>query len=587
MKKEYVASNIGEIRDEYKKKLITANEMYNQALIIYENCEDRESSIFQMMWIYYEFLKKSENNVKNWFKTLTKIDEIINDYQGDKSIFFDSIKFSFKKLIESNPRIDEFIIDEYQFINLNEFLPHLKEQYYVTKLYERIRNNNYKILEIEKELKVLIEFKSSQLTNIISRIISQKKNNRNSIIDLFDILGNDWFVGDCSNLLHSHLIKYSKHDSIKSNVDAPITLLEKFVKIYLESILTFYDKFNDPIFDENRARAVMVAVDKILLKHNDYISLRHNYSKLLFELKEYEKGRKVYYPYIKKHVNHYWAWELLGDLCENLAEQGYCYIRSLSCMPSQIQKKNLLIKSLPYLVEYNLLDNAIAEINNYVDFCKTNKHHIDNKLGNWINKLDMTDNRNIDYNLYKIYFDPTEKLIYSDTEYIDIFITYINPEKRVINFNLSSGNFGYLFVPEKFDIEKIELYSTLNVKIYSRDESYYERKYALLDIDYEVNNNALVNEFLQSFRSEIMKYKNDKFAFTRDGAYISKDVLESKNLLSLESFVYGWREFYFNDDEDEDKNENYEISGLKVFKYNSKKKSSGWIVIKIDDINVI
>lgn len=574
----YIASDIKKIRQDYKNQLITANEMYNQALIIYKNCEDRDSATFQMLWVYYDFLKKSENNENKWFKTLTKIDEIIIDTEMDKDILYSQVKLSFRKLIETNPRIELSILEKHYFTNLKEVMNHLREQYHVTKMYETLSNSKYKISDIQERLKVLIEFKSEQLTNIVSKIISDKKENRNSIIDLFDILGNSWFVGEYSEILNACPISYQGKEEDRVRFTAPTTLLEKFAKAYIGSILPFCDAFNDPIFSEYRARSVIVAIDEILLNHKNYHALKHEYCKLLLELKEYEKGRKIYCSYIKKHANNYWAWELLGDLCENLEEQGYCYIRALNCKPEENQKRSILIKALPYLKKYNLLDNAIAEINNYIDFCNNKKLNIDNRILNWKNQLIMTDNIKVDYELYKISFDPTEKLLYGDTEYVDIFITYINHEKRAFNFNMTDRDFGYLFVPDKFDLEKIELYSSLNVQIYSKDDSYGERKYVLLDIKYEVKNNSFVGKFFQSIRSEIMKSKNKQFAFTYDGAYVSKDVLASKDLLSLESYAYGWDEY--SDREEK----NYGISGFKVFKYNSKEKKSGWNVIRIDEV---
>ena len=409
-------------------------------------------------------------------------------------------------------------------------------------------------------------------------ILSDKKESRDEIIELFNLKGEKWFNPNILSIMHHKTIENPNSDNIPNQKDSKsITLLESFLIKYIKYILPYENANGGIVFNDQVALKIVDSVDLVLQKYPKYEWLRYHFSKLLLELDEKSKGKTNFLPFARSHIKDYYVWELLGDLSSNSEEQGLMYIRALSCKPQQSTKRKILVKAIPHLIKHNLLLNATAEINHYLDYCNKNKLNVDPDIVKYQNESWMSNNKNIQFELYDFVIISTNKVLYSDIPYQDIFVTYINHEKRAVNFNFKESGFGFFFVDNRFDMDQIKLYDSLNVQIISDDFIYrIEKKYQLLDINFDYKDLEIKSKYIKSFKNKLTKIKTNKFGFTDDDIYIHPSVLESVNLSYVESDP---------DNCFDDENTIYTIEGFKVFKFDPKRKKECWVVTEINNFH--
>lgn len=139
--KSNAANQIKELREKYKKREIEIKELYVLAKDIFQSNSDDEDTKFQMLWVYFDYLKHNENNIKHWLLGLEKVDELILNVQRDIYTFLENLERSFIRLIKNNNIKSLSLFENKKYLYDYNFVKEIPINYYENILWSKIREN--------------------------------------------------------------------------------------------------------------------------------------------------------------------------------------------------------------------------------------------------------------------------------------------------------------------------------------------------------------------------------------------------------------------------------------------------------------
>ena len=259
-------------------------------------------------------------------------------------------------------------------------------------------------------------------------------------------------------------------------------------------------------------------------------------------------------PFVKKKQRDFWAWDILGDVCNDNDQKFACYCKGLSCSAPKEMTIGLKQTIIPLLIERQHYDVAKTEVEAILSIRQENGWKVPHQLLDyqsqpWYANAKVTNVKK----LYQNYIEQAELLLYADVNEEPIVITHVNNEKAMLSFI-------YKNTPCYSNYDKRSLKPKIGdifmARVVNIDPKGY-CNYATLRLD---NDNTLRSQYVKRIEGEFVIAHSGQFGFIGKDYFVNNETIVKNRLQN---------------------HKHYTATAIK--NYDSKKQRWGWSVIKILD----
>ncbi|PGZ07498.1 hypothetical protein COE30_17060 [Bacillus cereus] len=513
------------------RKIGKQQEAFNVILPYLQANNDDEDAVITFGWIMYDFLKASEGNIDNYINNL--------------AIFNDNAVISF----ESN-LFGGFTVNEFKKTLVNSILWSIRRGVMQGELFAnkvlpqllRFCGNGAKFIE-KRGHYVNSETSASRL---LIKDIRSKLNDTNYLI-FMDTIGFDWFdSGDFQ--------KTNFTNDKGENVEVR-PLAEVVLNFHAKKLLAL-DIF---IATEQRLNSFIDVLNSQIQNNPTFEWLPYYKAKLLMKVNRDDEALETVTSFARTKSKEFWVWDLISELVSD-DEKFNCLCAGLLCKSKPDMIVGLQEKIIPILVEKEMFSNAKFELDEII-FTRMKKWgKISQQLEEWKNESWYIEAKSAESrDVLKEYADKAEEILYRTLPFTDIFVTYINKEKGVINFAYLGNGYrsnikeGYFYMDSIKEACKWITDEVLKVRMFA------DKKRTNLFKIYKIapGDEAFISNFIQTEIGHVTKEYTNPFAFVND-VYISPKLVEEHRIQNYDKVDY-----------------------IKKRRFNKKKNEWSWTVGKI------
>lgn len=479
------------------KQLTKENELqsaFNIILPIIQTEPNNEEAAITFGWLMYKYLKQSENTIQLFVNNLKIFNDNVQlnfknqwNLENEKvRMLKNSILWSIRQVVQQHKS------------NVNILLPEL------------LRFCNHSDAFIERRSYQTNE--ASAARTLIKEIRSCL--NLDNYLLMMDAIGFKWF--DKADYVSSSF-KNQKGETIEVRPFAEI-ILNMHAKKLLE--------ITDEIRDEQRIHIFIDVLYEEIKKNPKFVWLPFYQAKLLMKVHRQKEALQLLIEFARMKNREFWVWNLLSELVEG-NDKFNCLCAALLCETKPEMLVSVQEKIIPYLVNREMQANAKFEVDQLITVRMQTWGKVSSQTSNlqkesWYNETIAVKNRD---NL-KLYADKAELILYETLPYQDIFVTYVNKEKKVINFAYLENHTlkrGYFYIDSLE--HKWEADETLKVKMYHQKMR--EQLYKVYDV---TSGDATYREhFINSSSGYVEKEDGYAFAFASD-VYIAPKLVQQHKI---------------------------------------------------------
>ena len=369
--------------------------------------------------------------------------------------------------------------------------------------------------------------------------------NDSNYLIFMDAIGFDWF--DLSDEMQASF----QNDDGEDKKIPP--LKEWILNHYSKRIL----KMDIQLVTEDRLNTFLTVLNNSITKNPSFVWLPYYQGRLLLKLNRKEEALNVISSFGRTKSNEFWVWNLISELVEE-EDRFNCLCAGLLCKTKPEMIVGLQEKIIPLLVQREMYSHAKRELDTLVKSQQANRKNVSPKLEGWKQENWYKETENVDTREQLAeYALQAKDILYRTLPFTDIFITSINQEKNIVNFNFLLNNksvkSGY-FHSDSIDIEhnwKGE--DVLKVKLFQhQNRPNYYSIYGVMQGD-----EAFRSNFMQVGNGFVRKDDENEFAFV-DDVFIPPFLVEKYNLKDFDSIKF-----------------------VKKVRFNKKKNTWGWSVDQI------
>lgn len=502
-------------------------EAFNIIMPIVQADRDNEEVVVAFGWVMYAYLKESENDIQAYMNNIKLFNDNVSlNFKGNIYLSNDpitnlknSILWSFRKVIQQDK------------LYANMLFPQLI----------RFCGSSSKFIE----QRLLIN-KEPSASRFLIKEIRQQLNDVNYYI-FMDMIGFSWFGR----------LDYEP-SSFKNMQDEIIT-----VPPLAEGVLNFHAKkliaAPSTPSAEQRIYDFLEVLDAEIVKNPSYDWLSYYKAKLLIKVNRKEEALQILVLFARTKSKDFWVWDSISELVDD-DEKFNCLCAALLCKTKPDMIVGIQERMIPLLVKRELFSNAKFEVDQLVStrmqkWGKISQRIADMKNESWYSKATTSGSRE---NL-KEYADRAEEILYQTLPYTNIFVTYVNEQKGVINFayldkhHIKKGYFYMDSIDEKQDWDTDQILKVKMLEDKKRADLY--KIYAIAPGD-----ETFIQHFIQTAIGYVDKEYSNPFAFV-DDVYIPPHLVKKHTIQNFD-----------------------EVSYIKRRTFNKKKNTWGWIVDKINSV---
>lgn len=522
--------------DEAKRlrKMGKLQEAFDAILPYLQANNDDEDAVITFGWIMYDYLKMSEGNIEKYINKL--------------AIFNDNVALSFG----SNP-FGSFTTNDFKKTLVNSILWSIRRVVMQGELFAnkvlpqllRFCGNEAKFIE-NRGLYVNSEASASRL---LIKEIRSKLNDTYYLI-LMDTIGFDWFdKGDFQ--------KTNFTNGRGENVE---------IRPLAEVVLNFHAKkllsLDISMVTEQRINSFIDVLNSQIKSNPSFEWLPYYKAKLLMKVNRKEEALETVTAFARTKSKDFWVWDLISELVYG-DEKFNCLCAGLLCKSKAEMIVGLQEKIIPILLEKELFSNAKFELDELISTRMKRWGKISQQLEQWKKESWYIESKSAESrDTLKEYADKAEEILYRTLPFTNIFVTYINKDKGVINFaylgnsSLSNVKEGYFYIDSIKEAYKWETDKALKVRMLA------DKKRTNLFKIYEIapGNETFISNFIQAGSGYVDKEYRNPFAFV-DDVYISPKLVEEHKIQNYDKVGY-----------------------IKKRRFNKKKNKWGWTVVKITSV---
>ena len=484
-----------------------------------------DDTLITFGWIMYDFLKISENEIDRYLNNFRILNDnatiTLNRWPANdiKRTLVDSILWSIRRVISKD--------DSYADKVLPEFL--------------RFYRNDSNFIETRYDPNARSAMRS------LSKDMMSHLNDYN-YLKFMDTIGFDWF--DSSDARETH---FQTEDGEQKKIPP---LKESVLNHYSKRIL----KMDIQIVTEQRVTTFLSVLERSIATNTSFVWLPYHQGRLLLKLNRKEEALSVISSFGRTKSNEFWVWNLISELVEE-EERFNCLCAGLLCKTKPEMIVGLQEKIIPLLVQREMYSHAKRELDTLIKSQKANRKSVSPKLEGWKKENWYKETENVDTREQLAdYAQKAKDILYRTLPLTDIFVTSVNEEKSIVNFNfllnnksVRSGYFHSDSIEVNHNWRGDEIFKVKLFKHHSRPNFYSIHEVTQGDEDFRSN-------FIQSDVGYIEKNNEHAFAFVND-VFISPILVDQHKL------------------EDEDL-----IKFVKKMRFNKKKNTWGWSVDEITSV---
>ncbi|WP_214860739.1 hypothetical protein [Exiguobacterium sp. s161] len=486
------------------------------------NNPNDDDTLITFGWIMYDFLKISENEIDRYLNNFRILNDnatiTLNKWSPNdiKRTLVDSILWSIRRVISKD--------DSYADKVLPEFL--------------RFYRNDSNFIETRYDPNA-----RSAMRSLIKDMMSHL--NDYNYLKFIDTIGFDWF--DSIDARETH---FQTEDGEEKKIPP---LKESVLNHYSKRIL----KMDIQIVTEQRVNTFLSVLERSIAANTSFVWLPYHQGRLLLKLNRNEEALSVISSFGRTKSNEFWVWNLISELVEE-EERFNCLCAGLLCKAKPEMIVGLQEKIIPLLIQREMYSHAKRELDTLIKSQQANRKSVSPKLEGWKKENWYKETENVDTREQLAdYAQKAKDILYRTLPLTDIFVTSVNEEKSIVNFNfllnnksVKSGYFHSDSIEGNHNWKGDEIFKAKLFKHHSRPNYYLIHEVTQGDEDFRSN-------FIQSDIGYIEKNNENAFAFVND-VFISPILVDKHNL------------------EDEDL-----IKFIKKMRFNKKKNTWGWSVDEI------
>ncbi|MYL45594.1 hypothetical protein GLV94_08035 [Virgibacillus halodenitrificans] len=496
--------------------------------------QDDEAAVITFGWIMYDYLKMSEGNMDRYNHNF----RILND---NAKISFDSHSFNVFSTNDSKKKLVDLILWSIRRVVMkgelyaNKVLPQLL----------RFCGNEEKFIENRG---FYVNNEPSASRSLIKEL--QSKLNYTNYLTFMDIIGFNWFdKGDFQKANFTN----DKGENIE-------------VSPLAEVVLSFHAKklisLDIAMATEQRINSFIDLLNSQIKNNPSFEWLPYYKAKLLMKVNRKGEALETVTSFARTKSRDFWVWDLISELV-NDDEKFNCLCAGLLCKSKPDMIVGLQEKIIPILLRKEMFSNAKFELDELISTRMKKWGKISQQLEEWKNESWYIEAKSAgSRDFLKEYADKAEEILYRTLPFIDIFITYINKDKGVINFaylgnsNLSNIKEGYVYIDSIKEAHKWITNEALKVRMFA------DKKRTNLFKIYEIvpGDETFISNFIQTGIGYVDKQYTNPFAFV-DDVYISPKLIEEHKIQNYDKVEY-----------------------TKKRRFNKKKSIWGWTVEKITSV---
>lgn len=490
------------------------------------NIDDKDA-IITFGWIMYDYLKGSEENIEIYVNNL--------------GIFNNFVMLPFEKAyleIFSNDNQLLTLVTNYLWSIRRVVMQGELQANKVFPEFIRFCGNSSQFIEKR--------WNNNELSpsRLLLKELLKKLNNTN-YFNFMDAIGFDWF-SQCD-------FETSTYTNSNGELSEAKPLVEEMMRLHANKLLSC-DEF---VATEQRINDFIEILNIQIEKNPTYEWLPYYRTKLLIKVNRKEEALKAITSFARMKSKEYWIWDLISELV-NDGEKFNCLCKALLCKAKPELIVKVQEKIIALSIEKKMFTNAKYELDELISTRMKKWGKIPQQLERWKNESWYTEtNATTNRDALKEFANKADEILYRTLPFMDIYITYINEEKGVVNFAYFENNFslkeGYFYTDSIKDERDWLIEETVKVKMVT--DSKRPNLFKIHEI--APGNEAFLDNFIQRDFGIVDKGYDNPFAFV-DDAYISPALVKEHGI----------------DDYDE-------ITYIKKKKFNKKRNKWGWMVEKI------
>lgn len=488
---------------------------------------DDEDAIITFGWIMYDYLKGSEENIETYVNNLGIFNNFVTLSFEKAYLELFSTNNQFLTLVTYYLWSIRRVVMQGELQANKVFLEFMRFCGNSSQFIEKRWNNN--------------ELSSSRL---LLKELLKKLNNMN-YFKFMDAIGFDWF-SQCD-------FESSTYTNLNGELSEAKPLVEEIMRLHANKLLSC-DEF---VATEQRINDFIDILNIQIEKNPTYEWLPYYKTKLLIKVNRKVEALKVITSFARMKSKEYWIWDLISELVDD-GEKFNCLCKALLCKAKPELIVKIQKKIIALFIEKKMFTFAKYELDELISTRMKNCGRIPQQLEQWKNESWYTETNAVtNRNALEEFANKADEILYRTLPFVDIYVTYINEEKGVVNFAYFENNFslkeGFFYTDSIKDERDWLIEKTVKVKMVT------DSKRPNLFKIYEIapGNEAFLDNFIQQDFGTVDKGNNNPFAFV-DDAYISPALVKEHGI----------------DDYDE-------ITYIKKKKFNKKRSKWGWMVEKI------
>lgn len=559
------------------------NQAYFMAKKDFDHDPDNEWDRNALVYVYIAYMKHNENNFTNWMKSLKQLLSLNFDVTTNEFMKA-ALESSFRRVTDSfvqKNNYDVFWQTFFDQVNTPEWLRKILISSLVSALFKQIKQG----VAVETLINQMSYLKNNQdqwISRLINKVYKTIKDNPSKIISLVDSVG--W------NVYQNSHDGQSDYQAKTYNGQESPALIERIANKYAKAILPTTNSNGGTQFDEMRVKEFLPVLENLIKTNPEFKWLPYYHARLINALGRNAESVSEILPIVRSHGGDFWAWEKLGDFLSEDQDKFCCYCKGLLCKKEDKMLVALRTKVIDYFLEREEFAAAKWEVDRVVETKKSQGHKVPESINDYLAAGWYLDTDGSEYkgnqDLYKKYSVTADKIVYGDIEPQSMLVTYVNKDKRMVNFNLSGCRRGFFKCPDDFDIKNVCKEKTYTVKIVEKDNDIHEgaaEKFFTCISIRKTEDEDLINEYIKEFESALRKKSTQTFGFTADETFIPPDLISRFNLEKVASGI-NHNHWGYNDKEEATPATTYTLKGKKMLNWNRKKNQWGWQAIAITEV---
>lgn len=275
-------------------------------------------------------------------------------------------------------------------------------------------------------------------------------------------------------------------------------------------------------------------IDKIFEVNDSYIYLIYFKIQMLLAIGERENLLKDFLPFARRKSKEFWVWDLLSQIVSDEDDKLTCL--SMACLSGirvEQMKTNIYYKMAEYFISKEMYPQAKSEILKIQKIKTENSQKIPDKVLSKFNETWFVNSEvsssNVDF--YKDNSGRADQILYADIPSEDIFVYYVNSEKKILNFIKTNDEIGFFKYDKLNPSFKVCVSNILQVRFANFSAEGPSKVYSMKIVE---------NEDLKQKNTKIVKgvFKiNEKgFGFI-ENIYVSQKTIENLDLHNNETIT--------------------------------------------------